>query len=149
MALLKITNNFCFILCGIPGSGKSTLSNKLVKVHNAKLYSYDDLLNNNNLKDKFKLRAWILSSIKNDLQAGFNVILDDSNILLQLRIEVLEFIKECQCKKILIVMNTPLDECLLRNANRKKQLPDWVIRHMYRKYQPPSLDEGWDEILYY
>lgn len=141
-------HNVIYVLCGIPGSGKSTLANNLAIKYNAKIYSYDELLKSSKKHPK-ELRSWILSSIKNDLLSGLNVVLDDSNILLQLRTEILESIKDCECKKRLIVMNTPLDKCLLRNASRKKQLPNWVIQHMYRKYQSPTLDEGWDEILYY
>jgi tRNA uridine 5-carbamoylmethylation protein Kti12 len=145
METLKIIN---FItLCGIAGSGKTTLSKRLTDTYNAKLYSYDEILSKNNLTS-YEVRAQILSSITCDLQAGFNVILDDLNILANSRIEVLDTIKDCKCNKILIVLNTPLSECLHRNKNRVKRLPDWVIEHMYRKYQIPTLDEGWDEILY-
>lgn len=140
--------NCIFILCGVPGSGKSTLAAELTETYKAKLYSYDDIIYNSKKKPE-DVRAYILSSIKEDLQEGFNVVMDDSNILIKLRTEVLAAINECESKKILIVMDTPLDICLLRNANRKKRLPDWVIYHMYRKYQVPTLDEGWDEILYY
>jgi tRNA uridine 5-carbamoylmethylation protein Kti12 len=112
------------------------------------LYSYDDIIYNSKKKPE-DVRAYMLSSIKEDLQEGFDVVMDDSNILVKLRTEVLAFINECESKKILIVMNTPLDICLLRNSNRKKRLQDWVIEHMHRKYQPPTFDEGWDEILYY
>jgi tRNA uridine 5-carbamoylmethylation protein Kti12 len=142
------TNNYFLTLCGIPGSGKTTLSNQLVKRHNIKLYCYDTIIHNNSEKPE-NVRAWILTSIKNDLQAGYNVILDDSNILAKSRTEVLEAIEGCKSQKILIVMNTPLDICLLRNTNRKQRLPDWVINHMHRKYQSPTIDEGWDKILYY
>lgn len=142
------TLNYCIVLCGIAGSGKTTLSHNLADEYDAKLYSYDDLLYCSSM-NKLELRTWILSSIVKDLQAGINIVLDDVNILIKSRIEVLEAIKEYECKKKLIVMNTSLEDCLLRNANRKKRLPDWVIKHMYRKYQVPTFDEGWDEILYY
>lgn len=143
-----ISNNCIFVLCGIPGSGKSTLAIELAKTYKAKLYSYDDIIYNSKKKPD-DVRAYMLSSIKKDLQEGFNVIMDDSNILIKLRAEVLTAIDECESKKTLIVMNTPLNICLLRNANRKKRLPDWVINHMHRKYQSPTIDEGWDKILYY
>jgi tRNA uridine 5-carbamoylmethylation protein Kti12 len=148
MGKQAIFNNCIFVLCGIPGSGKSTLAVELTKTYKAKLYSYDDIIYNSKKKPE-DVRAYMLSSIKEDLQEGFNVVMDDSNILIKLRTEVLAFINECESKKILIVMNTPLDICLLRNSNRKKRLQDWAIEHMHRKYQPPTLDEGWDEILYY
>jgi tRNA uridine 5-carbamoylmethylation protein Kti12 len=144
-----LTTNCFIVLCGIPGSGKTTLSKKLVQTYTAQLYSYDQIRSENKLKSSHEIRTQILSSIANDLQNNFNVILDDSNILMNSRIEVLEAIKGCKCNKVLIVLTTPLNKCLYRNANRKNRLPDWVIEHMRRKYQPPSLEEGWDEILYY
>ena len=140
--------NYFITLCGISGSGKSTLSKELAKTYDAKLYSYDDIMSSFQ-KKPIEVRTWILESIKNDLQSGFNVVLDDLNILEKSRREILEAIQECNSQKILAHMNTPLDMCLLRNSKRKKRLPDWIIKHMHRKYQSPTLDEGWDEIRYY
>lgn len=141
--------NYFIVLCGIPGSGKSTLSNQLAKTYNAHLYSYDEILRVSKIQNSHRVHSHILSSIVEDLRNGINVILDDLNIRIDVRTEVLATTKDIDCNKVLVVMHTPLNECLLRNANRKKRLPDWVINHTYRKYQQPSLDEGWDDIWYY
>ena len=144
----ELKTNYFIALCGIPGSGKSTLSKKLAQTYNAKLYSYDDICRQSELNDVHEMRAHILTSIAEDLRNGYNVIFDDVNILTSSRIEVLLSTEDIKCSKVLVVMNTPLEECLHRNANRKKRLPDWAINHMHRKYQVPTFNEGWDEILY-
>ena len=46
-------------------------------------------------------------------------------------------------------MNTPLEECICRNAQRPNPLPHFIVNSFYKKFEEPTLDEGWDEILYY
>ena len=46
-------------------------------------------------------------------------------------------------------MTTPFEECISRNAQRQEhRLPNFVIYHLNQEYQPPSLEEGWDDIQY-
>ena len=47
----ELKTNYFIALCGIPGSGKSTLSKKLTQTYNAKLYSYDEICRQSELKD--------------------------------------------------------------------------------------------------
>ena len=145
----QFSTNYFIVLCGIPGSGKSTLSNQLAKTYNARLYSYDEILRASKIQDSHRVHSQILALIAEDLRNGINVVLDDLNIRIDVRTEVLATTKDIDCNKVLVVMNTPLNECLLRNANRKKRLPDWAINLIYRKYQQPSLAEGWDDIWHY
>lgn len=138
-----------YILCGIPGTGKSTLSIQLAQQHNAKLHCYDALPNAHNprLKDEVRVQMW--SIIAEDLHNGYNVVCDDLHTKREWRQDLLNALSDVECKKILVVMTTPLEECLIRNANRTARLPDFVLYDLYEKYEPPTLDEGWDEILYY
>ena len=46
-------------------------------------------------------------------------------------------------------MNTPFEECVRRNALRKNPLPFSILQSFNRELEHPTLDEGWDEILYY
>lgn len=137
-----------YALCGIPASGKSTLSRQLSQECSTKLHCYDDLSNahNSKLKDVVHSQMWV--SIVNDLCNGYDVVCDDLHTTKEWRENILSALADVECRKILVVMTTPLDECLKRNANRIARLPDFVIHDIYNKFEPPSLDEGWDEIIY-
>lgn len=84
-----------------------------------------------------------------DLRDGFDVVCDDLHTLVEWRDGILSAIHGIECQKVLIVMTTPFDECLRRNAVRDMRLPDLVLYDTNKKYEPPSIDEGWDEIIYY
>ena len=138
-----------YILCGIPASGKSTLSHELSTQHNAKLYFYDNLPNAHNPRLKDAVHAQMWASIAEDLRNGYDVVCDDLHTKREWRENILSALADVECRKILVVMTTPLDECLKRNANRAARLPDFVLHDLYEKYESPTLNEGWDEILYY
>lgn len=127
-----------YVLCGLPASGKTTLSHILTKKYNAKLYCYDD----------HKLKHLDLyERIKKDLPTH-NVVLDDLMLVKAWRKELLDSIKEVNCKKVLIVLTTPLDVCIERNTIRNSRPSNAAIYHLSHRYQPPTLDEGWDDIQY-
>lgn len=136
-----------YVLCGIPGSGKSTIAHKLVEQHDATLCSYDTLPGANDQKNRKDLHPTLFANIRNALSVG-NVICDDMNITKKRRLDLLSAVSDIQCEKILFVITTPIDECLRRNANRESRLPDFVLIQSQYMFESPSLDEGWDEIIY-
>ena len=142
-------NIMCFIMCGPPGSGKSTLSKQLADQNNAKLFCFDSLPNSHNPKYAESVRKQMWADIAEELRAGQSIVCDDVHTKLKWRSGFLTTTADIPCKKVLVVMTTPLDECLQRNANRKFRLPNLVVENSYKNMEPPTLDEGFDEILYY
>ena len=132
-----------YVTCGLPGSGKTTLSIKMSKKYNLNRYSWDEL------KGIMRLQE-IYDNIIYDINHNTDVILDYIFLTTDARLRLLDKIKELDCKKILLVLNTPLEECLIRNRNsdRDHHLADGHIKLLNKRYQPPSLDEGWDDIIY-
>lgn len=53
---------------------------------------------------------------------------------------------ECagQSYKVCIWLDTPLEECI-RRENRNRPL--FVISSLHHAFEPPTYDEGWDEII--
>lgn len=131
-----------YITCGLPGSGKTTLSEQLSKNYNLKLYCFDKL------KRTFD-RYTIIKNIEKDLME-FDVIMDDLFLTQKSRLFLLENIN-VSCEKIVLVLNTPLEVCIQRNEQRdfRDYLSEDFIRDLQKRYQPPSYDEGWDDILFF
>lgn len=49
-------------------------------------------------------------------------------------------------KKVCIWIDTPLEVCIERENNFRRRPIGMVLEHA-RRFQPPTLDEGWDEII--
>ena len=138
-----------YVLCGIPASGKSTLSTQLATEYNAKLHHFDEYPNSFH-PEKYKealYKMW--SNVSQELKSGDNVICDNVHVTKEMRLDILNAISSISCEKICVVLLTPFEECLKRNANREARLPDFVLYDLYNKFELPTLDEGWDDIWYY
>lgn len=126
-----------YVLCGLPASGKTTLSEELAVQHEAKLFHYDDYKGNKKLSCYAQIKEELLSN---------NVVLDGLFLMKSWREELLKILKEVECEKILVKVNTPVKECIERNKERERPLNEALIRDLDKHYQEPTLDEGWDEI---
>ena len=138
-----------FVLCGIPGSGKTTLSRTIAEQHSAILYCYDELPNAHLQSRRHEVHVNMWGQMADDLRAGHTVVLDELHITRAMRTDMLSALDGIDCKKTLIVMQTPLDVCIQRNANRARRLPEHILRRCKQMYEPPQMDEGWTEIIYY
>jgi tRNA uridine 5-carbamoylmethylation protein Kti12 len=138
----------CYVLSGIPGSGKTTLARQLAEQDNAVIHSYDDMpgANTRDSMDGSVTQAW-LQAIHKDLKEGKSVICDGINLTVMHRKEILSHVADIPCKKVLAVKVVPLETCLQRNRERQARLPDFVIEQAARLLEAPAKDEGWDRIF--
>ena len=60
------------------------------------------------------------------------------------RIRLLEAWEGRDGRRVCVWLDTPLDICLAREKARGRG--EWLVRHHARRFEPPTLDEGWDEI---
>lgn len=129
-----------YVMCGIPGSGKTTASKQMEQEYGLERFSFDEM-------QCFRLEEFMRPAIE-AMRNGKSVILDTTNLRVNVRVKVLKAVEDIPCRKIVVYMDTPLDECIRRNANRECRLQDFIIESTYRSLQRPTLDEGWDEIIY-
>lgn len=140
-----------YMMIGLPASGKSTIAKEIAKKENAVIISTDDLrqelLNdvnsqeNNNLIFKEAERR-----LKTNIEAGRNVIFDATNINYKKRRDWLSRFNKYAVKKIGILVATPYEECLERNAWRERKVPEEVIKRMYFNFYIPQYYEGFSDI---
>lgn len=143
--------NILIVLCGLPGSGKSTYAKYLTESGHFECVSTDQIRkrfygNENtqgNSKDVFTTAFFHLQTyglIKK------NCVFDATNITPQARRKVIE---KCRPYYDLIIckyINTPLDICLQRNSQRERVVPKEVILRMHHNFTMPSREEGFDYV---
>lgn len=139
------------MLVGLPASGKSTYAQKVAEEYNATIFSSDALRkelwgDESTQGDNTKLFTELHRRIKDCLREGRSACYDATNIHYKQRMAFLVELKNIPCKKICVVMATPYEECLKRNAQRERKVPAHVIERMYRQFDIPWYYEGWDEI---
>lgn len=140
-----------FMMCGLVASGKSTRAKKLVKEYNATIFSSDalreELFNDvNDQEHNQELFVELHRRIKECLKSGKNACYDATNLSYKKRMAFLQELKNIPCEKICVLMATPYEECLKRNAQRERKVTEYVIERMYRQFDPPYWYEGWDYI---
>lgn len=136
-----------YMLVGLPGSGKSTIAQKL----NCKVFSSDSLRkelwgNENTQGDNSQLFNELQRRIRETLKKGENCVYDATNINAKRRTSFLSSIKGIECEKICIFVATDFNLCLLRNFQRERHVPYEVIKRMYLNFDIPQFREGWSDI---
>lgn len=141
-----------FICCiGLPASGKSEQAKKLATEYNAEIFSSDSLREEmfgdvNHQADNDALFKELHKRIRECLTSGKSAIMDATNINYKKRIEFLKYLSKIPCEKIAVLMATPYEVCLERNAQRERKVPEQVIKRMYLNFNIPFWYEGWDDI---
>lgn len=144
-----MTRPVLILLCGIPGSGKTTYAEKMKNSYTYHLSSdairkelYGDENIQGNPSDVFALmqdRAIML------LNNGFDVIYDATNITRKDRASIITKcprFTQIECH----IIWAPIETCIERDAARKRTVGKEVIDRMLKKFQPVFYDEGINEI---
>lgn len=133
------------MLVGLPGSGKSTTAATLAAETGAKIVSPDkireELYGNESIQGDPKLVfATAKARIKQLIKEDYSVIYDATNLQQKWRGDILEILPSGVSAEAIII-NTPLEECLQRNALRDKHVPEHVIKNMHNNMEFPTWEE--------
>lgn len=139
------------MMIGLPCSGKSTKSKELAKEYDATVFSSDSLREElygdvNNQEHNQELFVELHKRIKDCLISGKSAIYDACSINYKRRMAFLAELKNIPCEKICVLMATPYEECLKRNTERERKVPEHVIKRMYCSFDVPWYYEGWNQI---
>ena len=149
---MKNTKPKFYMTVGLPGSSKSTWAETHKDELNVVIHSSDsireELFGNANDQSKNTEVFEILHKrIKDDLRAGKNVVYDATNLNRKRRIHMLQNeLRDIPCEKVCVLFATPYEMCLARNFARDRQVPDGVMARMYKSFETPCLQEGFDDI---
>ena len=138
------------MVVGLPGSGKSTYIEKYYSnyhVHSSDAIREELSGDVNNQDINKQVFNTLHKRVKNDLVAGYNVVYDATNISWKRRKAFLQELKNINCHKECILMATPFELCVQRNNERDRVVPYFVIERMYKNFDIPWYNEGWDSIV--
>ena len=138
------------MLCGLPGSGKSTYAKTKVS-SGYSVYSSDDLRiemfgDVNCQGNNEKLFTELHRRIKQALKNGKNIIYDATNINKKQRMHFIRQLKNIECYKECMIFPLPIGYCIDNNLSREKAVPISVIDKMVKTFAVPYYDEGFDII---
>lgn len=143
--------NVLIVLCGLPGSGKSTYAKYVTESGHFECVSTDqirkELYGDENIQGNGK--KVFNTAFKTLRTYGLfhkHCVFDATNLTPKARKRIM---KECRSYYNLIVckyIDTPLDVCLHRNSQRERVVPKEVILRMYKSFVMPNKEEGFDYV---
>ena len=154
--------NNLWMLCGIPGSGKSTWAQTHInKISDDVKYVSRDIIRFSIVKEdeeyfshENEVFKQFVEEIKDGLANHKDTIADATHLSKASRSKLLRNLGSSlkECKINIIAIRTPLEIALERNEERKgtrSYVPRGVIRRMKSQYEIPSEEEGFDKIIFY
>ena len=145
--------NKFIVMVGLSGSGKSTRVKECYP--NATVISSDsiretvfgdanDQTHNGQVFD-IMFRQSIIA-----LKAGQDVVYDATNLSSKRRRNLIKNVAAavgCEVEYIAHVVVTIYENCLARNAQRERKVPDEVIKRQFLSFQVPTIMEGFTQIV--
>lgn len=151
---MHLNNPTLYVLIGISGSGKSTYAEKLQLSRNIAVVSTDSIReemlgSEANQSDGAEIFRCAYSRINRHLSLGQDIVFDATNTTTYGRNQLLDSIKE-PCKKVAVLVMTPLDVALARNLERSRTVPESVIhrQHMQLMKDGESILNQFDDICF-
>lgn len=148
------------LVCGIPGSGKSTyirsrltddphairVSRDEIRFHYLDTYGGDDYFAYEN--DVWKT---FVKEICNYLNNGYNVWADQTSLNYGSRRKILSTVTAFAYPEQIDAywFNCPLQIAAARNAQRegRERVPDQTLVNMFNFFMPPTKEEGFDHVV--
>lgn len=145
------------ILCGLPGSGKSSYAENYKAVDDAfcsditVIHSSDAIREElfgdaGSQEDNGKVFELMRKRTREDLKAGKTVIYDATNITRKARKSAIACAHPTNDTVECHVVWAEPEECIRRDSLRARKVGPEVIDKMLRRWQSPWLDEGFDKI---
>ncbi len=141
-------------LYGPPAAGKTTYAKGFVEAHpdfkrisadeiRKELYGSEDIYG-----DGYVIYQKILARMRKALISGKSVIYDATNLRKSYRLDYLGFLTDVFCFKEILCLVEDKQVCIERHKKRGRNIPVEDLLPFFEIDEPPTLDEGWDRIVY-
>lgn len=145
----KFQQPVMIMMCGLPGCGKTSVAKKISEKYGYVVYSSDEIRkklygDTNDQNHNTEVFEELHKCIIQDLKAGKNVIYDATNISSKRRRHFLSMLNKIDCCKVCYFIPTPYKQCLKNNRKRGRVVPENVIKSMYKRFNVPNRNEGFD-----
>ena len=146
-----------YLMCGIPGSGKSTFLKNKIRNNNSVIISRDAIRfsivkpNEEYFSHEDEVLEIFWNQINEALAANKTVYVDQTSLTPRARKQLLQHVTGYEHAN-LIWIDEDIKTCLERNEMRRgtrAYVPRNVIRRMHYQFVEPSLDEGFTCIFRY
>jgi bifunctional polynucleotide phosphatase/kinase len=126
------------VMMGYPGSGKSTYAEKYFG--DAEGYA---VLHRDDLKTEAKVKK----EVRRHLGEGNSVVVDATHPSVEKRKTFVDIAKEHDVPIRIVHMTTSIEESMERNVGRDRKVPKIVFYVYRKKFEPPSKEEGFEDII--
>ena len=145
------------ILCGLPGSGKSSYAENYKAVDDAICKDFTVIHSSDAIRqelfgdagsqeDNGRVFELMRKRTQEDLKAGKTVIYDATNVTRKARKSAIACAHPTNDTVECHVVWAEPEECIRRDSLRAREVGPAVIDKMLRRWQSPWLDEGFDEV---
>jgi selenocysteine-specific elongation factor len=148
---------YLLIMCGLPASGKTTISKTVAALLEDKhdvstmVVSSDDFRDMLSYSSKgFKperetpVKVLYEKAIATGLENGFLVISDDMNYYKSMRSDLRQLAKRAEADYDIVYVDTPVEQAIKWNQERGSPIPSSLIEEINQKLDPPKGDYLWD-----
>lgn len=151
---------YLLILCGLPSSGKTTISKNVASLLEDKHGTSTMVISSDDFRDMlsysskgFKperetsVKTLYEKAIATGLEHGFLVISDDLNYYKSMRSDLRHIAKRAEADYDIVHVDTPVEQAIKWNQERASQIPPSLIEEINQKFDPPKGDYQWDTPL--
>ncbi len=138
-----------YVMVGIPGAGKTTWA----KSHPELDYIGSDELRRELYGKEMTMRGYgrvhriMTQQAISYLLAGRDVVVDSAHITASARRRLLKDIPP-HVRRVAVFLHTPLKQAFHNNRQRIRHVPEAGITALHCLLDPPTKQEGFDEIIY-
>ena len=129
-------NQEIIVMVGYPGSGKTTISNQFNKDRYVVISG-----------DEYKTSKKMIKESEKHILNGKSIIYDATNATKDKRSEYIAVAKKYNIEARCINVKTDIVESMFRNNKREKVIPKITYYIFRKKYQEPTIDEGFKEVI--
>lgn len=129
------------LMCGLPGSGKSSIAKSL----GATIISMDDIrdtLGGRGKPDNSKVHRIAMDNLRSSLRLNEDVVWDATNYRSDFRKKIIDLALQYGAYVRILVVTADVNECIRRDLSREHSVGRDVILNQYNKFQIPHYEEA-------